>query len=269
MMNSFHATFDRRARRPRVAPPISSARRPRREHVRNLPTTSSSPSAATSTSPAAPARRATSTSIPSRSPTISRWIKGPHQFAFGVDAPKSSSTRQLPAGQRADYLQRKHDRRRAGRPDDRPHVTLANGNALPITCARPCSRSTRRTPSTLTQHLTLNLGIRWEPSLPSYDKYGRGNQFSMPDFIERAYTAPSIPAPAGLLFATDPQNPNGKTFTQAHWTGLLPARRSGVGSLREMGADDPRGVRLDSRLRPSSSTRSAGPPTLRTPRRSP
>ena len=33
-----------------------------------------------------------------------------------------------------------------------------------------------------TPHFTINYGVRWEPSVPAYDKYGRGNQFSWPLF---------------------------------------------------------------------------------------
>jgi len=73
-------------------------------------------------------------------------------------------------------------------------------------------------------NLTLNFGLRWEPSLPAYDKQDRGNQFSLPDFLAGYHTIdkryPS--APAGLLFATDPQNTNGHTFTDSHWLASSP-----------------------------------------------
>ncbi len=75
-----------------------------------------------------------------------------------------------------------------------------------------------------TEHLTLNLGFRWEPSLPAYDKQARGNQFSLPAFLANYHTIdPRYPsAPAGLLFAVDPNNPNGKTFAPNHWATFSP-----------------------------------------------
>ena len=36
----------------------------------------------------------------------------------------------------------------------------------------------------VTQSLTVNSGLRWEPSVPSYDKQGRGNQFNWALFNE-------------------------------------------------------------------------------------
>jgi len=35
-----------------------------------------------------------------------------------------------------------------------------------------------------TRNFSINIGVRWEPSVPSYDKYGRGNQFSWPLFLQ-------------------------------------------------------------------------------------
>jgi hypothetical protein len=75
-----------------------------------------------------------------------------------------------------------------------------------------------------TQRLTFNVGLRWEPSLPAYDKYDRGNQFSLPAFMAGYHTVdPRYPtAPAGLLFASDPNNPNGHTFAPNHWNTVSP-----------------------------------------------
>ncbi len=74
-----------------------------------------------------------------------------------------------------------------------------------------------------TPHFTINIGVRWEPSVPAYDKYGRGNQFSWPLFSQ-GWHSPAYPnTPAGLIFSTDSaQDPYGKAFTASHWATFSP-----------------------------------------------
>jgi hypothetical protein len=74
-----------------------------------------------------------------------------------------------------------------------------------------------------TPHFTINIGVRWEPSSPAYDKYGRGNQFSWPLFSQ-GWHSPAYPnTPAGLIFSTDSaQDPYGKAFTASHWATFSP-----------------------------------------------
>ena len=78
----------------------------------------------------------------------------------------------------------------------------------------------------VTTHLTVNIGVRWEPSLPAYDKYGRGNQFNWSLFAQGWKTADpryAAYAPPGLIFSTDSQqNPYGKAFTASHWATFSP-----------------------------------------------
>jgi hypothetical protein len=74
-----------------------------------------------------------------------------------------------------------------------------------------------------TPHLSINIGVRWEPSVPAYDKYGRGNQFNW-NLFSQNWHSPAYPGtPAGLVFATDTaQNPYGKAFTASHWATFSP-----------------------------------------------
>ncbi|MGP8248212.1 MAG: carboxypeptidase regulatory-like domain-containing protein [Bryobacteraceae bacterium] len=74
-----------------------------------------------------------------------------------------------------------------------------------------------------TPHLTVNYGIRWEPSGFPYDKQNRGEQFSWPLFLQ-GWHSPSYPnAPAGLVFASDKaQDPAGNTFTKTRWDTFSP-----------------------------------------------
>ncbi|MDQ1474222.1 MAG: hypothetical protein QOJ99_5702 [Bryobacterales bacterium] len=75
-----------------------------------------------------------------------------------------------------------------------------------------------------TSHLTFNVGLRWEPELPAYDKQDRGNQFSLPAYLAGTRTSdPRYPnAPAGLLFAGDKLNTHGHQFTENHWATMSP-----------------------------------------------
>ena len=73
-----------------------------------------------------------------------------------------------------------------------------------------------------TPHLTINIGVRWEPSVPAYDKYGRGNQFSWPLFLQNWHSSVYPTAPAGLIFTGDSENKYGKALTASHWATFSP-----------------------------------------------
>jgi hypothetical protein len=73
-----------------------------------------------------------------------------------------------------------------------------------------------------TSHLSINLGVRWEPSVPAYDKQGRGNQFSYPLFLQNWHSSVFPSAPAGLIFTGDSENKYGKALTAAHWATFSP-----------------------------------------------
>jgi hypothetical protein len=70
--------------------------------------------------------------------------------------------------------------------------------------------------------VTINYGVRWEPSVPSYDKQGRGNQFSWPLFLQGVHSTEFPTAPAGLFFSKDSQDCCGDAFTQSHWATFSP-----------------------------------------------
>ena len=75
----------------------------------------------------------------------------------------------------------------------------------------------------ISPRFTINYGVRWEPSVPSYDKYGRGNQFSWPLFLQNWHSSEYPTAPAGLIFSKDSaQDPYGNAFTAAHWATFSP-----------------------------------------------
>ena len=75
-----------------------------------------------------------------------------------------------------------------------------------------------------TSHFSINIGVRWEPAVPPYDKQGRGNSFSWPLFLQNWHSScgPGTP-PAGLIFSCDTaQDPYGKAFTKTHWDVFSP-----------------------------------------------
>jgi hypothetical protein len=151
------------------------------------------------------------------------WIKGRHQFAFGVDARKqqfNSTNNQQANGQisfnggiTGDALADLMLGRMSG---------FTDGNALSDYMRQTVFAAYAQDNFKINPHLTINLGVRWEPDLPAIDKQGRGNQFSYAAFIAGIHSQKYPNAPAGLLFDTDPQNTHGKTFTQPHWDAISP-----------------------------------------------
>ncbi|HEV3197329.1 MAG TPA: carboxypeptidase regulatory-like domain-containing protein [Bryobacteraceae bacterium] len=157
------------------------------------------------------------------------WTKGRHQIAFGIDGRKdqfNSLNNQQANGQitfsggttanstgdsLADLM--------IGRMSQ-----FVDGNALSDYMRQTIFAAYAQDNFRVSEHLTINLGVRWEPNLPTFDKQDRGNQFSLPAFLAGYHTIdkryPS--APAGLLFASDPMNSYGHTFTQSHWADTSP-----------------------------------------------
>jgi hypothetical protein len=150
--------------------------------------------------------------------------RGRHQFAFGVDARKqqfnslnnqqsngqitftgSTTAGSLSTGDSLADLMVGHMN------------NFTDGNALSDYIRQTVFAAYAQDTFRATSHLTINFGFRWEPSLPAYDKYGRGNQFNEQLFMANVHSTEYPNAPAGLLFANDPQNTHGKAFTASHW----------------------------------------------------
>jgi hypothetical protein len=145
-------------------------------------------------------------------------IRGRHQFGFGFDVRKdqfNSVNNQQDNGQftfngtfsgdgLADLL--------LGR-----FSGLTDGNALSDYLRQTVFAAYAQDSFHWTNHITINFGIRWEPSLPAYDKQGRGNQFSWALFNQNVHSTVYPGAPAGLIFSGDPQNKNGDGLTNTHW----------------------------------------------------
>jgi hypothetical protein len=152
------------------------------------------------------------------------WIKGKHQIGFGFDIRKdqfNSVNNQQDNGQftfnggtTGNGLADLELGRFSG---------LTDGNALSDYLRQTVFAMYVQDAWKVTSHFSVNLGLRWEPSIPSYDKYGRGNQFNPTLFAENWHSSVYPNAPAGLVFSGDTaQNPYGKYLTASHWGTMSP-----------------------------------------------
>jgi outer membrane receptor protein involved in Fe transport len=224
-LNSFHATFDRRADNRGSAPNLFGPNDLGVNIFQNIPnylqlTVSNYFNVACGT--CAPGYFNVNNYQLSDDFTL---IKDRHQFAFGFDYRKEqfNSTNNQQSNSQitfngnttgdalADLL--------VGRMSQ-----FVQGNALSDYMRQTVFAFYAQDTYRVTPRLTLNLGVRWEPALPADDKQNRGNQFSLPDYIAGRKTVdPRYPnAPAGLLFAVDPQNTHGAQFTKNHWLATSP-----------------------------------------------
>ena len=143
------------------------------------------------------------------------WIKGAHQFAIGFDGRMqqfNSYNYQQANGQftfngtttgdgLADLL--------IGR-----FSGLTDGNVISDYLRQKVIAAYVQDSFHISRNFTINYGVRWEPFLPTYDKYGRGNQFSWALFNQGWHSSVYPKAPAGLIFSGDTaQDPYGKAFT--------------------------------------------------------
>jgi hypothetical protein len=150
-------------------------------------------------------------------------IRGKHQFGFGVDVRRdqfNSVNNQQDNGQftfnggttgdgLADLL--------VGR-----FSGLTDGNALSDYLRQTVFAAYAQDTFHASSRLTINIGLRWEPSVPSYDKQGRGNQFSWPLFLAGTHSTVFPNAPAGLIFTGDSENKYGDALTASHWATFSP-----------------------------------------------
>jgi hypothetical protein len=151
------------------------------------------------------------------------WIKGRHQFGFGIDGRKqqfNSTNNQQSNGQISFNGQTTGDALAdlmIGRMS-----SFVDGNALSDYMRQTVFAAYAQDNFHVTKNVTLNYGLRWEPDLPAYDKQDRGNQFLYSAFTSGFHTKdPRYPtAPIGLLFSGD--SSNGHTFTQSHWDTVSP-----------------------------------------------
>ncbi len=153
-------------------------------------------------------------------------IRGKHQMAFGVDARRTQvswETNNVSNGEfvfngsitgdsLADFL--------LGRMSQ-----FVQGNPAVATLQQTTVAIYAQDTYRVTPHLTLNFGVRWEPSLFPYDRHARADQFSLAAFEAGTRSTVYPQAPPGLVFYGDPGDPYGKRFTKSHWLTASPRFR--------------------------------------------
>ena len=72
----------------------------------------------------------------------------------------------------------------------------------------------------LNTHLTVNVGLRWEPNLWPYDYHKRGAAFSLPNFLNNVHSTVYPGAPAGALYIGDQDVP--RSFANNRYTNFSP-----------------------------------------------
>ncbi len=72
----------------------------------------------------------------------------------------------------------------------------------------------------ITQKLTINYGVRWEPNLYQTDKFGRGSTFDQAAFNANQHSTKFPNAPAGSFYYGDAGVP--KSFTSNQWKNVSP-----------------------------------------------
>jgi hypothetical protein len=72
----------------------------------------------------------------------------------------------------------------------------------------------------LSKNITLNFGLRWEPTFSDPDKYKRGTSFSETAFLAGTHSTVIPNAPAGLFFVGDPGIP--RALWQNHYKNFAP-----------------------------------------------
>src|ERR1035441_11009489 len=90
---------------------------------------------------------------------------------------------------------------------------LANGNPLQVGLRQRYWGVYGQDDIQVTKGLDIHVGLRWEPSLPEHDVYGRGAHFSLPAFQAGQVSTVYPNAPAGLLFHGDPGIPAAYAYT--------------------------------------------------------
>ena len=74
----------------------------------------------------------------------------------------------------------------------------------------------------MSSRLTLNYGVRWEPFLTVYSKYGQFDHFDQTAFTQNVHSSVFANAPAGLFFPGDPQYTAGNGIARNRWGKFAP-----------------------------------------------
>ena len=150
------------------------------------------------------------------------WVRGAHQFAFGVSAQYAQM----------NYYSNSYDRGQltfSGQITGLGLADFLSGNLSTYVQAPPNGQQGSETYFGLyaqdtwkiAPRLTLNVGIRWEPYLPLHRRDGEVAYFDFANFLNGTRTSQFTNAPPGLVFPGDPGFP-GNTGVYSTWTNFAP-----------------------------------------------
>ncbi len=101
-------------------------------------------------------------------------------------------------------------------------TSLTDGNALSDYMRQKVFAGYVQDAWRVSNHLTVTAGIRWEPFSPTADKQCRGNQFLLSEYLAGYHSTEYPTAPAGLLFGKDSANANGCGFERRYLADFSP-----------------------------------------------
>lgn len=148
-------------------------------------------------------------------------LRGRHQIGFGVDVLRTQNNQNdqyNDSGTFAFSGQYSHD----------PLLDFLAGKMNGFTQTLPQDYSYRQTlfalyaqdTIRLSRKLVANVGLRWEPTLPSHDYFNRGSVFNLAGFEAGRISTVFTNAPAGQYFYGDAGV--SKSFTGDHWLNFSP-----------------------------------------------
>jgi Carboxypeptidase regulatory-like domain len=148
-------------------------------------------------------------------------LRGRHQIGFGVDILRTQDNQNDQYNDSGTFSF-------SGLYSHDPLLDFLTGSMNNFTQTLPQDYSYRQTlvalyvqdTIRLTPKLVANIGLRWEPTLPSHDYFNRGSVFSLPGFEAGRVSTVFPNAPPGQYFYGDPGV--NKSFTGDHWLNFSP-----------------------------------------------
>ena len=154
------------------------------------------------------------------------YIRGKHQIAFGVDYIRDQFNSINIWNSNGNYSF--NGQYASGKSINDGLAAFMLGTMNSFTQSANLENATRGTIFALyvqdsirvSPRLTVNAGLRWDPTLVPYDYFNRGESFSPAAFDAGTRSSVFTNAPAGLLFYGDPGIPRG--FQHPHYFNLSP-----------------------------------------------
>ena len=141
------------------------------------------------------------------------WVKGRHQIALGAELIRREldfqvSTQQNPAWNfNGQFTNDSLSDLLLGRAQNFVQGNLTKVDGLQRYIGVYVQDKIR-----LNARSSLNVGLRWEPYMPTYDRQNRSTHFDMQGYLAGTKSGQFTNAPAGLSFPGDPGMPKGATF---------------------------------------------------------